>query len=245
MIERHLPLVHAIARRFAGRGETLDDLVQVGNVALITAVDRCERGREPQFAAYAAVCVEGEIKRHLRDRCDPLRVPRHVQSDTALMASLRAPAPIDEEMEAVATALDDIGISRAVVTSAARSLDRRERLVVALRYFGDLSQAEIGAVVGLSQVQVSRLLEKALGKMRDDLAGTGPAPSAIQSRGLGSEGECRQAAGGGVQRSSPAPDAAGAPRRARAGGRAGGRQPQSVDRDAAVAFAHRRIRTAR
>jgi RNA polymerase sigma-B factor len=235
MIERHLPLVHAIARRFAGRGEPLDDLVQVGNVALITAVDRCERGRETQFAAYAAVCVEGEIKRHLRDRCDPLRVPRHVQQDTALMASLRAPAPIDEEMEAVAAALDDIGISRAVVTSAARSLDRRERLVVGLRYFGDLSQAEIGAAVGLSQVQVSRLLQKALAKMRFDLAGPG----------IGSERECRQAAGGGVQRSSPAPDAAGAPRRARAGGRAGGRQPQPVDRDAAVAFAHRRIRTAR
>jgi RNA polymerase sigma-B factor len=235
MIERHLPLVHAIARRFAGRGEPLDDLVQVGNVALITAVDRCERGRELQFAAYAAVCVEGEIKRHLRDRCDPLRVPRHLQQDTALMASLRAPAPIDEEMEAVAAASDEIGISRAVVTSAARSLDRRERLVVGLRYFGDLSQAEIGAAVGLSQVQVSRLLQKALGKMRLDLAGPG----------IGSERECRQAAGGGVQRSSPAPDAAGAPRRARAGGRAGGRQSQPVDRDAAVAFAHRHIRTAR
>jgi RNA polymerase sigma-B factor len=197
MIERHLPLVRAIARRFAGRGEPLDDLVQVGNVALITAVDRCDEGRVRQFASYAAVCVEGEIKRHLRDRCDPLRVPRHLQQDTTLMASLRAPAPMDDEVEAVAAAqLDDVGIARALVASAARTLDRRERLVVGLRYFGDLSQAEIGAAVGLSQVQVSRLLEKALGKMRLDLAGAGPATSGTKPRGIGSGRECRQAVRG-------------------------------------------------
>src|SRR5438105_15199041 len=146
MIERHLPLVRAIARRFAGRGEPLDDLVQVGNVALISAVDRCESGREDQFASYAAACVEGEIRHHLRDRCDPLRVPRRLQSDTALMASLRAPATIDEEAEAVATPhwleLDDVGVARALVASAVRTLDSRERRVVAMRYFLDLSQAE-------------------------------------------------------------------------------------------------------
>src|SRR5947207_9000763 len=169
MIERHLPLVRTIAHRFAGRGEPFDDLVQVGNVALITAVDRCERGRQGQFTSYAAACVEGEIRRHLRDRCDPLRVPRHLQGDAALMATLRAPATIDEEADAVAAPggeEDSVGIARALVASAARSLDARERLVVALRYFLDLSQSEIGATVGISQVQVSRVLTKALGKMR-------------------------------------------------------------------------------
>lgn len=175
MIERHLPLVRAIARRFAGRGEPLDDLVQVGNVALISAVDRCERGREGQFASYAATCVEGEIRRHLRDRCDPLRVPRHLQGDTALMASLRAPMSIDEDAGAVAAAqaleLDDVGVARALVASAARTLDSRERRVVALRYFLDLSQAEIGDAVGISQVHVSRVLRQALGKMRLNLDG--------------------------------------------------------------------------
>ena len=177
MIERHLPLVRAIAHRFAGRGEPFDDLVQVGNVALIAAVDRCERGRERQFTSYAATCVEGEIRRHLRDRCDPLRVPRHLQGDTALMASLRAPATLEGEAEtagAQPTELDDVGVARALVASAARSLDPRERRVVALRYFLDLSQAEIGDAVGLSQVHVSRVLERALGKMRLELDGEDP-----------------------------------------------------------------------
>src|SRR5438105_14545973 len=107
MIECHLPLVRAIAHRFAGRGEPLDDLVQVGNVALIAAVDRCERGRERQFTSYATACVEGEIRRHLRDRCDPLRVPRHLHGDTALMASLRAPATLEGEAEAAAASPDE------------------------------------------------------------------------------------------------------------------------------------------
>jgi len=178
VIERHLPLVRSIARRFAGRGEPLDDLVQVGNVALIAAVDRCERGREEQFTSYAAACVDGEIRRHLRDRCDPLRVPRRLQADGELMALLRAPATIDEELEVAAAQVpDDVGVARALVASAARNLDPRERRVVALRYFLDLNQAEIGAAVGISQVHVSRVLAQALGKMRLNLDADDPATS--------------------------------------------------------------------
>jgi RNA polymerase sigma-B factor len=180
MIERHLPLVRSIARRFAGRGETFDDLVQVGNVALIGAVDRCDPERASRFSAYAAACVEGEIRRHLRDRCYPLRVPRRLQTDAALMASLRTPAQVEADAEAaVATAqsaLDEVGVARALVASAARTLDPRERRVVALRYFLDLSQAEIGHEVGISQVHVSRVLQQALRKMRLSLGqGQGPA----------------------------------------------------------------------
>lgn len=167
MIERHLPLVRAIARRFVGRGEPFDDLVQVGNVALIGAVDRCERGREDRFAAYAAACVEGEIRRHLRDRCDPLRVPRRLHADGELMALLRSPVTLDEDTDLAARGEPDgDGLDRALVASAARSLDARERRVLALRYFCDLSQAEIGDEIGMSQAHVSRLLEQALAKMR-------------------------------------------------------------------------------
>jgi RNA polymerase sigma-B factor len=167
MIERHLPLVRAIARRFVGRGEPFDDLVQVGNVALIGAVDRCERGREDRFAAYAAACVEGEIRRHLRDRCDPLRVPRRLHADGELMALLRAPVTLDADTDLAAGGEPDgDGLDRALVASAARSLDARERRVLALRYFCDLSQAEIGDEIGMSQAHVSRLLEQALAKMR-------------------------------------------------------------------------------
>jgi RNA polymerase sigma factor (sigma-70 family) len=244
MIERHLPLVRSIARRFTGRGESFEDLVQVGTVALIAAVDRCERGREGQFTSYAAVCVEGEIRRHLRDRCDPLRIPRHLHGDAALMAKLRAPVAIDGDDELIAgtevVESDSIGISRALVASAARSLDARERLVVALRYFLDLSQAEIGAAVGLSQVQVSRLLDRALGKMRRGLAEPATASFETARGRIGSDGrECRPAVHGErAQRPPAAPDAAGAARRAGAGGGTRGDLPEQVDRDATLPVAH-------
>jgi RNA polymerase sigma-B factor len=172
VIESYLPLVSTIARRFAGRGEPLEDLVQVGTVALVKAVDRCDPERASRLTSYAATCVEGEIRRHLRDRCAPLRVPRSLHGDAGLMASLRAPAPLEGEAELlpVPDTPDDVGVSRALVAAAARTLDGRERRVVALRYFLDLSQAEIGDAVGLSQAHVSRLLEGALGKMRTALA---------------------------------------------------------------------------
>ena len=243
MIERHLPLVRSIARRFTGRGESFEDLVQVGTVALIAAVDRCDRGREGQLTSYAAVCIEGEIRRHLRDRCDPLRIPRHLHGDVALMAKLRAPVAIDGDAEPIAGAdaaeSESVGFSRVLVASAARSLDARERLIIALRYFLDLNQAEIGAAVGLSQVQVSRMLDRALGKMRRGLAEPDP-PSFETARGrIGSEGrECRPAVHGErAQRPPAAPDAPSAARRAGAGGGAGGRQPEPVDRDAALSVA--------
>ena len=188
-IERYLPLVRGLARRFDGRGEPFEDLVQIGNLALISAVDRCAPGREGQFTSYATAWVEGAIRRHLRDRCAPLRIPRRLHGDAVLMARLRAPASLDGRAEGVAEpeSVDDVGFSRALVASAARTLDRREREVVALRYFLDLSQAEIGVEVGLSQVQISRLLEQALVKMRANLAESAVRAIEIQPIGLGSE----------------------------------------------------------
>ena len=170
VIESYLPLVRRIARRFAGRGELHEDLVQVGSVALIGAVDRCDPGRVDQQPGYVATCVEGEIRRHLRDRCAVIRIPRQVQRDTPLAAALRRPLPIvDELLEGLCESVDDATLARAMVASAAQSLDLRERRLVALRYYGDLSQAEIGCAVGLSQVQVSRLLRGAIDKMRTRL----------------------------------------------------------------------------
>jgi RNA polymerase sigma-B factor len=168
VIESYLPLVRGIARRFAGRGERLEDLVQVGVLGLIAAIDRCDPERADQLTAYSTRCVEGEIRRHLRDRCAPLRVPRRLQSDAALMAAVRMPLSLEDEPEegGATHPPDDVGVARALVASAARSLDRRERRVVALRYFLDLSQAEIGDVVGLSQVHVGRVLRDAIAKMR-------------------------------------------------------------------------------
>ena len=89
LIEDYLPLVRRIARQHAGRGESLEDLVQVGSIGLINAIDRFELDRGVDLAAYAIPSIVGEIKRHLRDRVGPIRIPRRLQE---VNASLRAGA---------------------------------------------------------------------------------------------------------------------------------------------------------
>src|SRR6186997_3236594 len=68
LVELHLPLVHHLARRYRDRGEPLDDLIQVGTIGLIKAVDRFETERGVEFSTYATPTIIGEIKRHFRDK---------------------------------------------------------------------------------------------------------------------------------------------------------------------------------
>lgn len=109
LIEQYLPLVHALARRYAGREETLEDLVQAGSVGLIKAVDRFERERGCPLEAYAVPSIVGEIRHHLRDRATTIRLPRRVQdqrlaldrADRELRARLgRAPSFRELALEA-------------------------------------------------------------------------------------------------------------------------------------------------
>src|SRR3989440_778819 len=78
-IEAWLPLAKHLAQRFHGRGEPLDDLVQVATVGLIKAIDRFDPEYGNDFAAYAVPTIVGEIKRHFRDRTWDIRVPRRLQ----------------------------------------------------------------------------------------------------------------------------------------------------------------------
>jgi RNA polymerase sigma-B factor len=73
------PLAEYLARRFAGRGEPLDDLIQVANIGLLGAIERFDPTREVQFSTYAAATMVGELKRHFRDKGWTIRVPRRLQ----------------------------------------------------------------------------------------------------------------------------------------------------------------------
>jgi RNA polymerase sigma-B factor len=79
LIESHLPLAKSVAKRYAGRGVDLDDLVQVGAVGLIKAADRFDANRGVAFSTFAEPTIEGEIRHHLRDRSAPVRIPRELQ----------------------------------------------------------------------------------------------------------------------------------------------------------------------
>src|SRR5680860_1402450 len=80
-------LAEALARRYAGRGEPLEDLEQVGAIGLLKAIDRFELDRKVSLATYATPNVVGEIKRHFRDKGWAIRVPRAVEELSARMAS--------------------------------------------------------------------------------------------------------------------------------------------------------------
>jgi RNA polymerase sigma-B factor len=79
LVTVHLPLVRYLARRFAGRGESADDLMQIGTIGLLQAIDRFELNRGLEFSTFATPNIAGEIKRHFRDRGWMVRVPRRLQ----------------------------------------------------------------------------------------------------------------------------------------------------------------------
>jgi RNA polymerase sigma-B factor len=170
LIEQHLPLVRTIARRFRYRGESFEDLVQVGAVGLIKAVDRFDPSRGVTLGAYAAPTIAGEIQRHLRDRATLIRIPRAAGDEAA---AARFPLPLEAAGDSQADDAAERGLARsedrALVAIGLRALPSRERRVVQLRYYGELSQRGIAAELGISQVHVSRLLRDSLGRLGREL----------------------------------------------------------------------------
>jgi RNA polymerase sigma-B factor len=79
LIERYMSLVRSLARRYSYRGEQLDDLVQIGAIGLIKAIDRFDLDRGVELTTYATPNIIGEIKRHFRDKGWSVRVPRGLQ----------------------------------------------------------------------------------------------------------------------------------------------------------------------
>src|ERR1700753_3802623 len=79
LIEQYMSLVRSLARRYAYRGEQFDDLVQIGAIGLIKAIDRFDVNRGVELTTYATPNIIGEIKRHFRDKGWSVRVPRGLQ----------------------------------------------------------------------------------------------------------------------------------------------------------------------
>jgi RNA polymerase sigma-B factor len=192
-------LVRSVARRYARGGEPVDDLVQVGAIGLIKAVDRFEPERGNELRTVAVPAIEGEIRHHLRDRAPLIRAPRPVRELAARVRRAqvelgaregRLPTPAELAQEVGATeddvvqalqshapavplepehapvAPDDLADERALLAAGMSVLSARERRILELRYFEDRSQADIAKEVGLSQAHVSRLIRRALERLR-------------------------------------------------------------------------------
>jgi RNA polymerase sigma-B factor len=172
LIELHLPLVRALAHRYSSRGEQLDDLAQVGAVGLIKAVDRYDPRRGSSFPAYAVPTIVGEIRRHLRDSARPVRVPRRAGLEGVVVRAVPLEPDASSSQDPSAEQRLEQGEERALLEAGLRSLPKRQRRIVQLHYFGNVSQRGIAAQLGLSQVHVSRLLHESLGKLRREIGQT-------------------------------------------------------------------------
>jgi RNA polymerase sigma-B factor len=158
-IEQNLPLVRALARRFSRSADQTDELVQAGSIGLIKAVDRFDAERGRDLGAYAVPTIVGELRRHSR-RAGRTASGRQDAAQVLDESSLAAPGAETDFRRSE---------TRAALGAAFRILTRREREVVALRFYRDLTQQRIADELGLSQAQVSRVLSEALGKLRHAL----------------------------------------------------------------------------
>lgn len=219
LVMSHLNLVRFLANKFKNRGEPLDDLVQVGYLGLLKAIDRFDPDRGLEFTTYATPTILGEIKRHFRDKGWSVRIPRRLQelsakvnqaTDTLTIQFQRSPtiqeiadyldASVDEVLEAMESSsayssvpLEGTGSSenddapsvidrygsednelaftddRLVIEEALKGFSPREREVIELRFLKGMTQIEIAEQLGISQVQVSRLLRRTLKKIQDKI----------------------------------------------------------------------------
>lgn len=215
VVTRCLPLAEHVARRFGGRGEGHDDLVQVARLGLVNAVDRFDTDVGGDFVAFAVPTMIGEVRRYFRDAGWSVRVPRRLKeihqqvrraAETLSQELGRAPTrrEIADELEvdeATVTAgvlaghayrtvsLDTAVRDRAGPTwsetvgeddSRLRAVENhealrpvlaelpaRERRIIVLRYYADLTQGRIAEEVGISQMHVSRLLSRSLTTLRE------------------------------------------------------------------------------
>ena len=104
IVERHIGLVRFLVRRYSGKGENYEDLVQVGMLGLLGAIDRYEADRGVRFAAFARPSILGELKRHFRDKTWATRVPRRLQELSLGITS--AEAELFQELGRSPTALE-------------------------------------------------------------------------------------------------------------------------------------------
>ncbi|MBB3038371.1 SigB/SigF/SigG family RNA polymerase sigma factor [Hoyosella altamirensis] len=216
IIVRCLPLAQNIARRFAGRGEDPEDLLQVARLGLVNAVERFDAERNSEFLAFAVPTIMGEVRRYFRDSSSAIRLPRRLQE---LRAQIAAATPeltqrlgrsvttseiaaelgesFGDVAEAIAAAAtshlvpldadpnDDgsaagrwerIGINderletvddQQLLLPAIAELPEREREMMRLRFIEQQTQSQIAQRFEISQVHVSRLLDKAMRLIRE------------------------------------------------------------------------------
>ncbi|MFE9454717.1 RNA polymerase sigma factor SigF [Streptomyces sp. NPDC006739] len=223
LIEMNMSLVRFAAGRFRSRGpQEMEDIVQVGMIGLIKAIDRFELSREVEFTSFAIPYIVGEIKRFFRDTTWAVHVPRRLQearvqlarATEELRSRLDRDPTVKELSELMSLSEDEVREARLAsngYTSASldaaistsedgetafadfigtddqtlelvedfhalapmiAALDERDRQIIHWRFVEELTQAQIGERLGVSQMHVSRLLSRCLARLREGMLTT-------------------------------------------------------------------------
>lgn len=212
IVEQNIGLVKNLAMKYASGYYEADDLMQVGFVGLVKAIDRFDTGFDVMFSTYAVPMILGEIKRFLRDD-GKIKVSRQLKTEMKNLKNIRqdyynryGKSPkisyiskemgisrervmeILEAIDAMANieSLDNELIPEGMhggnyvdeeqqnvelidLKAAISGLEDRERQIIVLRYFKDMTQQQIADILGLSQVQVSRIEKRVLSRMREKM----------------------------------------------------------------------------
>ena len=217
LVDAYHDFVYFLARKFANRGEPLDDIVQVGYLGLIKAIERFDPDLGYEFTTFATLTVAGEIKRYFRDKGTAIRFPRRLQElhqavvrvNEQMKGELNREPTVAELAERLGVSPDDVTEAmemgpaympisldqpvssadgqdnravaeqlggpdaelervemRDVLDRAMEHLTPRERAIMAMRFYEQMSQSEIAKRLGISQMHVSRLQRAALEQLR-------------------------------------------------------------------------------
>ena len=216
VIEQHLCLAQALARRYKDRGIAIEDLTQVAALALVKSVQRYDASRGVDFIKFAVPTIRGELHRNFRDAGWTVRPPRRIQEVQGHLSAVEGelthelartpgdqeladamdipvtdvsearaargcftPTSLDADQSGTQTSLTDrLGYAesgyssveaRLTLAKGLERLSRRDRRIVDLRFFRGWTQQQIGDDIGVTQMQVSRLLNRILSDLRSVL----------------------------------------------------------------------------
>ncbi len=211
LVENNYGLVLSIVKRFQNRGVEKEDLVQIGSIGLIKAIQNFNTEYNVMFSTYAVPMIAGEIKRFLRDD-GPVKVSRSLKelnakaraAQSELTLSLKREPTLAEIAKRLDVSVEDLTLAmeatqspesfyrqnddedaylldklvgqqpsefdgildKMTVSALLETLSEEEKTIIRMRYYGGKTQQQVGQVLGISQVQVSRKEKKALDKMR-------------------------------------------------------------------------------
>ena len=195
LVKENVGLVWCVVKRFYGRGAEPEDLFQIGSIGLLKAIDKFDLSYDVQFSTYAVPMISGEIRRFLRDdgmikvsrslkklsyKCGKKkeelteRMGREPTVEELATSLGTEKEELVQAMEA-ATEVESIYrpeehlLNRMMLSQILDGLDKEERQLIYLRYFQEKTQAAVGEILGISQVQVSRMEKKILERMRKQM----------------------------------------------------------------------------